>query len=67
MYAVGMIQENGDVALSVNGMWAYKKLKNPQDVPPKHHTEVGFFRYHPLSEECFWIDPKIIIEKATVA
>lgn len=64
MYAVGLIQKNGTVALSVDGQWVYKTLKNPEDIPPDDKTEVGFFRYHPLSEECFWVDPKIILEKA---
>lgn len=67
MYTVGVIQDNNSVALSVDGKWAYKLLKNPEEVPPNYHTNMGFFRYHPSSDECFWIDPKIIIEKATTA
>lgn len=67
MYAVGIMQKDGNVALSINGQWAYKALRNPEDIPVNFHTEVGFFRYHQNSGECFWIDPKIIIERAIIS
>ena len=66
MYAVGIMQKDGNVALSINGQWAYKALRNPEDVPLNHHTEIGLFLFNNNSGECFWRNPSIILERAII-
>jgi len=67
MYAVGIIENTGNVALVVQGQWVRKVLKNPQDVTPNNITEMGLFHFHSNSDECYWVNPNDIIERAVVS
>jgi len=68
MYAIGIVSSKSEVSgekqvsLFIYDTWRIFKLKN---TIPKNFPEWGIFHYHENSDECFWINPVTIIERAT--